>query len=319
MLTIAQPNIELGGWASELPYSNVVDIVVHSDEVAVATENGLFYFDRMLRSVEPRSTIDGLSGVSITAMSEHRDSETLIIAYDNQIIDLIRAEQKTSFFDIQRFNIIGERKINHILSIGDRIFFSCGYGIAEFDFLAKEFNGPYFIGENGSKVVIYEMTTDGQYLYAAAEDGLYSADINDPNLRDFNAWTKDPFLKGPINTLTYFDGALYVNKKDLDTKTDTVYFNKSGNWEPLHELLYWRRNSLTSDNDFLMVCTKFSFSAYNSELQLSGNMTQSSLDYPFEVTTAVQGDAQFNEFFLGTTESGLVRYWGGFKCAQVCA
>ncbi len=316
MLTIAQPNIELGGWASELPYSNVVDIVVHSDEVAVATENGLFYFDRMLRSVEPRSTIDGLSGVSITAMSEHRDSETLIIAYDNQIIDLIRAEQKTSFFDIQRFNIIGERKINHILSIGDRIFFSCGYGIAEFDFLAKEFNGPYFIGENGSKVVIYEMTTDGQYLYAAAEDGLYSADINDPNLRDFNAWTKDPFLKGPINTLTYFDGALYVNKKDLDTKTDTVYFNKSGNWEPLHELLYWRRNSLTSDNDFLMVCTKFSFSAYNSELQLSGNMTQSSLDYPFEVTTAVQGDAQFNEFFLGTTESGLVRYWGGFNAPR---
>lgn len=312
IISFAQPQIELGTWGNELPYKEVVDLVVRPEEVVVATENGLFYFGRAFKTIDRVSKIDGLSGVVITAMSEHEPSGTLLVAYDNQIIDLIQGDQQTSLFDIQRFSIIGEKQINDIFLVGDRVFFSCDFGIVEMDIQSQEFDGPYFIGPNGSQLKVYEINSDGQRLFAATEIGLFSADINDPNLRDFNAWTQDSFLGGPINTLALYKGALYVNKKDLDSKTDTVYTNSSGSWTTVHEFEYWRRFALRADNDFIMTCTDFSFSAYDEDLNLAANMTQASRDYPFAVTTAVQGDPNDSEFFLGTLESGLVRHWNGF-------
>jgi len=312
LLASAQPEIALGSWGNELPYNRVVDLVVRPEEVVVATENGLFYFGRAFKTIERVSKIDGLSGVVVTAMAEHRPTGTLIIAYDNQILDLLRSDVQTTVFDIARFNIIGGKKINHIFILDDRIFYSCDFGVVEMNIQTQEFDGPYFIGPNGSQLKVYEMTSDGQRLFAATEIGLFSADVNDPNLRDFNAWTQDSFLGGPINSLALYKGVLYVNKKDLDTKTDTVYTNSTGPWTTVHEFRYWRRNALRADSDYIMTCTEFSFSAYDENLNLAANMTQASLDYPFEVTTAVQGNPAESEFFLGSLESGLVRHWNGF-------
>lgn len=308
----AQPEVALGNWGNELPYNNVVDLVVRPEEVIVAAENGIFFYGRRFHNLDRISKIDGLSAVVITAMSEHQASGTLIVAYDNQVIDLLQNEQQTTLLDIQRFSIIGDKKINHILTLGNRVFFSCDFGVVEMDFESREFDGPYFIGPNGSQIRVYEMASDGQTLYAATEDGLYSADLNDPNLRDYNAWTKDSFLQGTINTLALFKGAVYVNKKDEVTKTDTVYTNASGGWTTVHELAYWRRSALVGNENYLMTCTNFSFSAYDENMNLAANLTQNSRDYPFNVTTAVQGDPEFQEFFLGTSEAGLVRHWNGF-------
>ncbi len=308
----AQPEIALGSWGNELPYNKVIDIVVRPDEVVVAAENGLFYFGRQFRNLERESKIDGLSGVVITAMTEHAESGTLIVAYDNQIIDVIQGEQQSTYFDIQRFTISGGKTINDILPVGDRMFFSCDFGVVEFNIQTREFDGPYFIGDAGTQVVVNEMATDGQLLYAATKDGLYTADLNDPNLRDFNAWSLDQVLGGPINTLTYFDGGLYVNKPGEVFNTDTIYSNKSGGWIPFTELAFWRRNCLAADDDYLMECTTFGFTALDKNFDKVAGATQAGVSYPYYITTIVQGDPEFGEFFLGTQESGMVRHWNGF-------
>ncbi|QTN38197.1 T9SS type A sorting domain-containing protein [Cryomorphaceae bacterium] len=310
--SIAQPDIALGSWGNELPYNKVIDIVVRPDEVVVAAENGLFYYGRQFRNLERESKIDGLSGVVITAMTEHAESGTLVVAYDNQIIDVIQGEQQSTYFDIQRFTISGGKTINDILPVGDRMFFSCDFGVVEFNIQTREFDGPYFIGDAGTQVVVNEMSTDGQFLFAATEDGLYTADLNDPNLRDFNAWSLDQVLGGPINTLAYFDGGLYVNKPGEVFNTDTIYSNKSGGWIPFTDLAFWRRNSLAADDDYLMECTTFGFTALDKNFEKAAGATQGGVDYPFYITTIVQGDPEFGEFFLGTRESGLVRHWNGF-------
>ena len=45
-------------------------------------------------------------------------------------------------------------------------------------------------GEGGSQIQVNDITFDGQFFYAATEQGIYKADIDNPNLVDYNAWQK---------------------------------------------------------------------------------------------------------------------------------
>ena len=308
----AQEILPLGGWGNYLPYNNVVDLVVQEEQVVVACESGLFYYDRDLRSVEIKSKIDGLSAVRITAMSEHPPSGQIVIAYDNQIIDILDNGILTSFFDIQRYNIIGDKSINHILSVDQRMFLSCAFGIVEFDIERQEFDGPYFIGDNGSQVGINEMTFDGVNLWAATDEGVCFADINSPNLRDFTSWTKDPILTGPINTLTYFNNSVFVNQQSEINNNDIVYYQSGSGWIPFTEMGTWTRNRLTSNGNEIMQSTYFSMVSYDTDLNMVANLTQADLAYPLDVTAAIKGNPNNQEYFVGTSGAGLVRHWNGF-------
>ena len=308
----AQETIPIGGWGNYLPYNRVVDLIVQDEEVVVACQNGIFLYDRDLRSVEVKSKIDGLSGVIITTMAEHPPTGKIIVAYDNQVIDILDNGMISSYFDIQRYNIIGDKSINHILSVDDRMFFSCAFGIVQFNIEKGEFDGPYFIGANGSQVEVNEMTFDGQNLWAATDEGVYSADVDSPNLRDFSSWTKDPFLTGPINTLTYFQNSVFVNQQGSSSNTDVVYYQSGGAWTEFTAMGTWTRNRLTANDGEIIQSTYFSMNSYDTNLNLVSNLTQSDLPYILDVTTAVKGNSNDQEYFLGTSNAGLVRHWNGF-------
>ncbi len=53
-----------------------------------------------------------------------------------------------------------------------------------------EIKDTYMFGEGGSQIKVNDITFDGQFLYAATEAGIYKADIDNPNLVDYNAWQK---------------------------------------------------------------------------------------------------------------------------------
>ena len=51
-----------------------------------------------------------------------------------------------------------------------------------------EFGDTYYIGNNGTQLKVNQITIDQNKIYAATDFGLKSADLNNPNLIDFQFW-----------------------------------------------------------------------------------------------------------------------------------
>ena len=66
------------------------------------------------------------------------------------------------------------------------------------------------------------MTFDGDSLFTATSNGIYSASINSPNLSDFNNWKKHTSFNEGINADNNFENITYFNNSILATSSDSL-------------------------------------------------------------------------------------------------
>jgi hypothetical protein len=57
-----------------------------------------------------------------------------------------------------------------------------------YDIDRLEFGDTYFIGKESSAIGINTTTVLNDVIYAATEDGIYTANTNNTSLIDFNNW-----------------------------------------------------------------------------------------------------------------------------------
>ena len=69
----------------------------------------------------------------------------------------------------------------NILIVDDLAYLSCGFGIVVVNLEKKEIKDTYLRGENGGFLNVFDMTTDGVMLFAATEEGIYEANLNNTN------------------------------------------------------------------------------------------------------------------------------------------
>lgn len=112
---------------------------------------------------------------------------------------------------------MGDKSIKNILILNQYAYLACGFGIVVCDLIKREIKDTYMFGPGGTQIGINSITFDGQYLYAASEAGIYYADINEPNLVDYNSWHKTVNLPDP--------DAEYVYLAWYDNNVVTVYHN----------------------------------------------------------------------------------------------
>jgi hypothetical protein len=78
---------------------------------------------------------------------------------------------------------------------------------------------------------VNDITTDGSYLYAATKLGIYKADINDPNLLDFNAWDHMTSLPDPDSSYQYivaFNDKLFTLYRSTSGFDQVITFDENG-------------------------------------------------------------------------------------------
>jgi len=93
-----------------------------------------------------------------------------------------------------------------------------------YDIENLNFGDTYYIDENSNPVFVNESLVHEETIYAFTEKGIYSADVNDPNLVDFNNWLQpEGSLRGNFKSGSIFDDKLFTCKatvlfelKDID-------------------------------------------------------------------------------------------------------
>lgn len=294
----------LGRWTSYLPYNKAFDLAVTPGKVYCTTRGGLFYFNLNDNSIEKLSRENGLSDIEITSLNYSPEADVLLISYSNANIDLIEGNTIINIPDIKRSQIIGDKTIYDCHFIDDRAYLSLGFGIVVLDLTRKEIKETYYIGEGGSQVRVNDITHLNNFIYAATEEGLYSADLNNSNLIDFNNWTRDLTLPDPnreIHTITSAGNYVYLSHKDPENKVENILYLNGEAWVNYPYFTKERIiRDLDNEEDDLIIVSNWEVDIFDPQ----GNSSYFiSTGRPFGARVAGDGT-----LWIADEERGLVRY-----------
>ncbi len=265
----AQP-FKLGSWREHLPYLHARTLADGSKRIFCATDEGLFSLAREDNSIQRFSKLNGLNDFGISTITYNPARHFLIIGYSDANIDLLYDDdQVLNLSDIKRKNVPGNKTINTILMSGKYAFLACGFGIVVLDLDKNEVKDTYFIGPNGSSINIFQIAVDNNYIYAATEDGVYRGGINDPNLSNYNNWSKildDTGNKGDFNLLVNFNSELVVNYSRRNSTDTLMVYN--GSWgAPAGDIISSaRNNSIVVSNNELLLTNDYSVAVFDASL-----------------------------------------------------
>ena len=291
--------INTDDWEGHFSYNNI-KFVEHGDgKIFVASENVLFTYDVFTNELETITTIEGLSGEFITTIHYSNNNNLIIIGYDTGLMEVYNLSTKSvlKVVDILNKTTISpeNRRINHFYEHNNVVYIATNYGISVYDLEALEFGDTYYIGTNGSQVQVKQTVVFNNNLYAPTNAGLKKADLNNPNLIDFQFW--DTLFLGNFSLINFVGNNLYTIKSD-----NNLYKIMGSNLVPslnFSETVV----DLKSNDDFILVVTKDNVYRYESDLSLVDTFTASA---PFETNFTT---AQFVDetMFIGTEDFGLLK------------
>ncbi|MCI9844293.1 T9SS type A sorting domain-containing protein [Flavobacterium pectinovorum] len=179
-------------WAGYFSYNEIKDVSVTGTAVIAASENALFSRDPVTNAIKSTTTIDGLSGQTISAMYYSEVSKKTLVGYENGLMIVIN-EKDGSMLKV--VDIIskqlpsGIKKINHFIEYNGLIYVSCDFGIVQFNLNTSQFGDTYFIGDAGAEISVKQTTFFNGFIYAATSNGIRRANSANANLVDYNQWS----------------------------------------------------------------------------------------------------------------------------------
>lgn len=287
-------------WTGHFSFATVGDIDQGNGSIYAASENAVFIFSTINGNTTTRSTINGLSGNIISAIHYSEAFDTLIIGYENGIIDIIVGNSENVITVVDIFNRVSippdSKRINHFSEFNGFVYISSGFGISLYDLGQLEFDDSYFIGDNGSQLDITQTTILDEFIYASSTDGgVRRAIVNNSNIIDFNNWST--VATGSYQGITAFDDILYLaNGTQLLQSTTGTNFTP---FQQLPEII----EDLESNGEVLSVTTENTVTIYNT----GGVVTQSFSNIP-DFDSSYSASVVLNgSLFISTLGSGVIR------------
>lgn len=287
-------------WQGYFSYNTIKDVVAGPNKIYAASENAVFTYNLSSKALETITTIEGLSGQTITTIAYSERYDTLLIGYANGLIEIVSGAEHhiLSVVDILDKQTIPPnlKSINHFNIAEDKVYIATDFGISVYDLERLEFGDSYFIGANGSHVKVQQTTIANGTLYAACRDNnaIKSAALTNPNLIDFQQW--QTLGTGSFVSVQQVGTHLYAVKTD------------QGIYEITNNAFISRFNyaslpiDATSVKDQLVVTTKDRVYIYDSNLNLITSAAITS-EHDTQFTSAVVLESTI---FAGTQDLGVL-------------
>ncbi|WP_411893819.1 ABC transporter substrate-binding protein [Winogradskyella sp. A2] len=287
-------------WESHFSYNKIVDVVAGENAIYAAAENAVFIYNPQTTELSTITTVEGLSGRDITSIYYSDNFQYLLIGYETGLIEIYSTIDQTvlSIVDIlDKENITPERKqINHFYEHEGLVYISTNFGVSVYDLERLEFGDTYFIGNGGTQIRVNQVSVLDNYVYVACLDGngLKRADLNNPNLNDFQQW--ETALAGNFRTVNTLADKVYATRMnrflieiDIDGFTDLFQFDTL----PIDSKVESDNIVFTMNNEVLL---------YDSNIQLI-NIYQPSIDYTSNFSSSIiLGD----NIYIGTNDFGVI-------------
>lgn len=294
-LSFAQNNLS---WQGYFSFNEIKDVSESSTTVFAASENALFSKNSTTNNAKSYTTVDGLSGQTVSAVYHSETFKKTIVGYENGMIIVIN---ETDGSMLKKVDIINKqlspsiKKVNHFMEHNGLVYVSCDFGIVQFNLTTSQFGDTYFIGDNGAEISVKQTAFFNGFIYAATSSGIRRANSTSPNLIDFSQWT-------------VVNSGDWASIETLDTEliaiNSTGYIHRfNGTTFVGFQQLSQPSADMRAKNHNLFITTASVVYVYNNKMVLNRQITNTQVldnTLNFTCTTAV-GDL----IYIGTKENGL--------------
>lgn len=297
-ITLAQTNLS---WKGYFSYTQIKAVSESPKSIYAASENALFSRDNSTNIIKTTTTVDGLSGETITALYYSPTFNKTIVGYQNGLLVVINEADGSmlKIVDIINKNLSSNvKQINHFMEYNGMVYVSADFGIAQFNLTTSQFGDTYFIGDNGSEIKVTQATVYNGFMYAATSNGIRKGEINNPNLIDYKQWqvTNSGDWSGiaALGTDLYaVNTAGYVHKYDSGSNTFNGFLSLS---EPTTDF--------RSTTDYFIIVTANSVLVYNTQMALQLQIERNQIP---EINSIFTCATIINDLvYIGTQENGLL-------------
>jgi hypothetical protein len=281
-------------WEDFYSYNNVKDVVTINEVMYALTDNAVFTYNINTKETEKLSSVNGLSGETTSVIHFNTSNRRLIIGYETGLIEILN-EDKTIHIsaDIVNFNQSGEKRINHISEYNNKLYISTPFAIVVYDIDNLEFGDTYFIGAGSTSLKINQTVVVNNQIYAATENGIYKANLSNPNLIDFNNW--ELIFNGDFTNIILFNEGIYVS-------STTEIYKINGTNLILERSLPETIKRFKKDTQYLVVATETEAYVYNTSL-IEIFKSFVTVSYNYRLNSAFTQDGLL---YLNTKEFGIL-------------
>ena len=285
-------------WQSYFSFNEIKDISSGTTSITAASENALFGINTTSNEIKTTTTVDGLSGETISALYYSKTFDKTIIGYVDGLLTVV--DKKTGKI-VKVVDIITKqlpssiKGVNHFMEYEGIIYVSCDFGIVQFNLNTMLFGDTYYIGDNGAQTRVAQTTIFNGYIYAATSTGVKRALVTNKNLIDFNQW--EQVAPGDWVGVEAFGTEL------IAVSTSGSIYKFEGNAVVLVRVLSQQVNDVRVSEDYLLVTGLYNILIYNKQLQL---IRQIDFNQVLTVTTLFTCATIIdNVIYFGTKENGL--------------
>ena len=281
-------------WTGHYSYLDIRDIYQGTTKIFGAAENSVFIYDKNTKEIETISTVNGLSGEALTTITYVEDRGLVFFGFENGLIQIYDEADKSilSVVDIIEKPTIppSDKSINHFNLIEDTLYVATDYGISLYDIDDLEFADTFFIGPNGTQIVITQTTVLDGYIYAASAIGIKRGELSNPNLIDYQQW--EQFLNSNWVGIEATDLGLFL------ARSDKKVYEYTNNALQLKASYPHFVTDIRVNNDKLIVTTEREVYVYNpDDFSIIAQVGNTDL-YNVKYTSATISDV--NNIYVGT-------------------
>lgn len=260
----------VGTWSDHLIYNTARSVVAGSKEVYASTGSSVIVYNKSLAELRKLSRVNGLTETGISAIAWSEEENTLIIGYLSTRIDLVKSNIIFNISDIDQKYIPGKKTINQIRTYGKYAYLACSFGIVVVDLEKQEIYDTWKPGLASVLPEVFDISFMNGRIYAATDNGVYSAGVNDPGLSYFGNWSllsNLPDPSGRFTLITCSGSKVIVNYSNLLSGGDLVYAIDGGSTLVLNEPGI-RYNSISPSETGIIIASSSSLKFYNQNLSL---------------------------------------------------
>lgn len=306
ILCVAQT---IGEWTTHTPGMNVISVDIMNNNVFAATPYDIYYYNTYDNSINHITKVNGLSDIDISVIRYNKNTGTMFVGYTNTNIDIIDDQDDVvNIPDIYNKYILGEKTINDVFFNEKYAYVCCGFGIVVIDLERQEVKDTYIIGNNGNYLGVNDLTILNGVFYAATKDGIYYADVENPQLADFSQWKRMdhglPHATSNFSNIETFNNYVITNYSDNENDNDELFIiNDTITWsyftdEPLRIINEIRVN----DDRMILTVGKSTIYVYDSDKNLI--FTKNGLQ-----SNSTCYDKYRNCYWVGTLFSSLAKLY----------
>ncbi len=299
----------VGTWIDYLPYGEVHTVVKQGNKVYGATPFALVEIDVRDMAASRLSRVTGLSGTNVTALAASDALNVVVVGYASGSLDIIQGNTIRTYNDIQRSSDFPERGIQNINIQGSDAYISTQFGIVKYNLERREVSDTYLPGDGAAALEINSTCILNDTLYAATEEGMIAADLNNPLLRIGESWrrmSEVPMADSAYHDVISFNNQLIINKRSREFKKDSVLVRTETGWQTPAGFGNWNFFSLKVQGDMLMVARNEDVVFLNSDYETEFNIFTYETEELPAPRDIISGDNP-EEYWIADNNQGVIR------------